>query len=211
METVTPMRSERELDELYERAHKSPGWLGCLLEAKTINPSEERYLLWRDECDWETQKRLKVWTEQVERAGGIDMVNAETPSERFEAVCKVVERIEQKCRNFTSEMAEAYRDLWGYRKFLNMRAVLKLELDGPDLLPEHKLQKAREYRLDDLLKDKLKRRFMKCPVHPEKHGSFFVTSYGYCFGCLRSWDAISWLQDFDGMSFKQAVEYLCNL
>ena len=205
------MRSEKELDELYDRASPHLGWLSHLLEAKAIHPAEERYLIWRDECDAETRQRLKLWTEQVERSGGIEMVNAETPSERFEAVCKVVQSIEQKCRNLTSEMAEATRDLFGYRKFLNMRAILKLELDGPDLLPEHKLQKAREYRLDDLLKSKLKRRFMKCPVHPEKHGSFFVTSYGYCFGCLRSWDAISWLMDFEGMTFKMAVEHLCNL
>lgn len=203
--------NEKQLDELYERAHTAPGWLSCLLEAGAINSNDEKYLIWRDECDAETQGCLRTWAAQVERGGGIDMVNAETPSERFEAACRVIETIEKKCLSFTSEIAEAYREMLGYRKFLGLRAVLKLELDSPEMLPEWKVQKAREYRLDELLRSKLKRRFMKCPVHPEKHGSFFVTSFGYCFGCSRSWDAISWLMDFETMTFKGAVEWLSNL
>lgn len=204
------MKTERELDELYERASPNNGWLSALVNAKAICPQEKRYLIWRDNCDAPTQRKLRIWTEQVERNGGIDMVNAETPQERFEEVCKVIQRIEQRVLNFTSDIAMAYRDLFGYHKFLNLRAVLKLEMDGPEMLPEWKLQKAREYRLDDLLKEHLKKRFMKCPVHGEKHGSFFVTSFGYCFGCGRSWDSIGWLQEFDKMTFKQAVEFLCK-
>lgn len=202
------MRTERELDELYERASPQLGWLSYLLEAKAITPEEERYLVWRDNSDAETNIRLRIWTEQVERDGGIQLVNAETPEARFEAVSVVIERIEKKVVELPSIIAEAYRQLLGYRKFINLRAVLRLELDPPHALPEWQVQRAREYRLDDLLADRLKRKFMKCPVHPEKHGSFFVTSFGYCFGCCRSWDAISWLQDFERMSFTQAVEFL---
>lgn len=204
------MRTERELDELYDRASPHLGWLSYLLEAHAIDSEEEKYLVWRDDCDGETNRRLKLWTDQVEREGGVPMMSAETPIERMNAVCSVIEKIERKAQKMTSYIAEAYRQLVGYRKFINLRAVIHLELDPPHHLPEWQIQRAREYRLEDLLSDRLKRRFMLCPVHPEKHGSFFVTSFGYCFGCGRSWDAISWLQDFEKMSFQQAIEFLAK-
>lgn len=202
------MRIERKLDELYNRVSPHLGWLSYLLEAKAISPQEEAYLVWRDNCDTETKRRLSLWTEQVELSGGIAMVNAETSEERFSAICDVIIRLEQKVLELPSTIAEAYRQFFSYRKFINMRAILRLKLDPPYSIPEHQIQKAREYRLDDLLANKLKRRFMVCPIHPEKHASFFVTSFGYCFGCQRSWDAISWLQEFEGMSFQQTIEFL---
>ena len=108
-------------------------------------------------------------------------------------------------------IAEALREIGNYRRLVSLRAQLRMELIPPELMPQEVIDKARAYRLDDLLKGKLVKKFMKCPVHPEKHGSFYVTEYGFCFGCLRSWNAIGWLMDFEKMTFKQAVEYLAGL
>ncbi|MDR1983041.1 MAG: DNA primase [Holosporaceae bacterium] len=55
--------------------------------------------------------------------------------------------------------------------------------------------------------------FGLCPFHKEKTGSLKVDSdrgYYYCFGCGASGDVISFVQDFDKISFREAVEYLAG-
>ena len=71
------MRTDKDLDELYDRASVAPGWLSYLLEAKTIDDLEAEYLIWRDECDAPVKKRIRIWEAQVESHGGIEVENAE--------------------------------------------------------------------------------------------------------------------------------------
>lgn len=50
-----------------------------------------------------------------------------------------------------------------------------------------------------------------CPVHNEKNPSFSVIDhkgFAHCFGCGAHFDTISWLTDYEGYSFVDAVEYL---
>ena len=50
-----------------------------------------------------------------------------------------------------------------------------------------------------------------CPFHQEKSPSFYVNDskgLGYCFGCHKHVDAISWLIDYQGLSFMDAVKEL---
>ncbi len=138
-------------------------------------------------------------------------MNAETPEEQLVAVTERIKRIEEMSAGQPFEIAEAVRDLGKYRQLVSLRARLRLELTPPECMPQDMIDRARAYRLDDLLAGQLVKKFMKCPVHAEEHGSFYVTSYGYCFGCLRSWNAIGWLMDFEKMTFRQAVERLCGL
>ena len=52
-----------------------------------------------------------------------------------------------------------------------------------------------------------------CPFHNEKSPSFTVTagdSHYHCFGCGAHGDAISFLMNFLGLSFNEAIEYLAN-
>lgn len=204
------MRTDKELDELYDRASPHPGWLSYLLDAKAIDDSEAEYLIWRDECDAPVKQKLRIWEAQVEANGGIELENAETPEEQLVAVTRRIHSIDRQCVGMGYPIAEALREIGRYRQLVSLRAQLRMELEPPTMMPKELIDRARAYRLDELLRGQLVRKFMKCPVHPEKHGSFYVTAFGFCFGCLRSWNAIGWLMDFQKMTFKQAVEYLAN-
>jgi len=55
----------------------------------------------------------------------------------------------------------------------------------------------------------------RCPFpdHPEKTPSFSVSDTKqvyYCFGCHKSGNIFKFLQNYNGMSFPEAVEYLAN-
>jgi DNA primase len=55
----------------------------------------------------------------------------------------------------------------------------------------------------------------RCPFpdHPEKTPSFSVSETKqvyYCFGCHKSGNIFKFLQNYNGMSFPEAVEYLAN-
>ena len=204
------MRTDKELDELYGRAHKTPGWLSYLLEANAIDDRESEYLIWRDECEAPVEKKMRLWEAQIESAGGLEIYNAETSEEQLIAVTNRIQQIDKETTSQPYEIAETIREICRYRQLVSLRAQLRLELVAPEIMPQWMIDKARAYRLDDLIQDKLKRGFMKCPVHAEDHPSFHVTSYGYCFGCLKSWNSIGWLMDFEKMTFRQAVEYLAN-
>ena len=52
-----------------------------------------------------------------------------------------------------------------------------------------------------------------CPFHKEKHASFYVypkTNSWYCFGCQKSGDPINFVQEINGLTFRQAVEALAQ-
>lgn len=203
-------RSDKELDSLYEKASPHPGWLSSLLEEGGISKDEEAYLSWRDRYDAVVRDTIRVWEAKMEQNGGLAYHDAETLESRLSALTTHLEKIDAYCAPLSYPIAEAYRDVMNYKKLLIIRATLRLSLDQPVTMSESDVARARSVRLDTLLKDKLKRGFMKCPVHPEKHASFYVTSYGYCFGCLRSWNSIDWLMEFEGMSFMEAVSFLLN-
>ena len=53
-----------------------------------------------------------------------------------------------------------------------------------------------------------------CPFHQEKTPSFHVLpqkNFYHCFGCGASGDAISFLREFDSLSFNEAVEELARM
>lgn len=52
-----------------------------------------------------------------------------------------------------------------------------------------------------------------CPFHNEKTPSFIVSpsrNIAHCFGCNKSWDAIGFVREKNGMTFYEAVEYLAG-
>ena len=53
----------------------------------------------------------------------------------------------------------------------------------------------------------------RCPFHVEKTPSFSVISKGgrqfyYCFGCAAAGDAITWVREYEGATFVEALERL---
>jgi hypothetical protein len=60
------------------------------------------------------------------------------------------------------------------------------------------------------LKQRGKSFWAKCPFHQEKSPSFSVNpgkQVFYCFGCQRGGDAITFIQELKGLSFKEACNY----
>lgn len=52
-----------------------------------------------------------------------------------------------------------------------------------------------------------------CPFHGEKSPSFFVDErigHFRCFGCSESGDVISFLEKYDNLTFREALEYLAE-
>jgi len=79
---------------------------------------------------------------------------------------------------------------------------IKESVDIVDFIGEHVelRRKGREY-------------FGNCPFHDERTGSFSVTPHKgiyYCFGCKKGGDIINFTQDYFGMSYEKAVQYLSN-
>ena len=57
-------------------------------------------------------------------------------------------------------------------------------------------------------------RMARCPLHEDRTPSFRVSADAtlfYCFGCHAKGDVISFIRKRDGLSFKEAVEYLNGL
>lgn len=53
------------------------------------------------------------------------------------------------------------------------------------------------------------RGFANCPFHHEKTGSLKIYDGDkgyYCFGCGKSGDIVTFMQDFFGLSFKESIE-----
>ena len=52
-----------------------------------------------------------------------------------------------------------------------------------------------------------------CPFHNEKTASFFISQTRqnfYCFGCGEKGDIFSFVEKFEGLDFKGALETLAN-
>lgn len=63
------------------------------------------------------------------------------------------------------------------------------------------------------LKKKGGRYFGLCPFHNEKTGSFSVSEdkqMYFCFGCHKGGNVISFVMDYEGFSFQEALEYLAE-
>ena len=52
-----------------------------------------------------------------------------------------------------------------------------------------------------------------CPFHEDKNPSLAVypeTGSWYCFGCSKGGDVFSWVMEYEGVDFKEAVEKLAE-
>ena len=86
------------------------------------------------------------------------------------------------------------------------------------MIPNEVIDQIRDHDLVAILQDEgleLKREGANykccCPFHNEKTPSFVVSpsrNVAHCFGCNKTWDAIGFIREKNGMTFYEAVEYL---
>lgn len=196
-----------KLDVLYKIYSPHNGWLSELSENFAIGEGDERYLSWLDDCEAYVKTAINAWEENIENNGGLDVLSAEDDATRLRAIEERIKTIDNV--GYASwYLAEAFRAMYGYQRLLSHRSVIRLSTDQPKMLSETEIESAKSVRLDSIVKDQLKRKFMKCPAHNDKTASLYVTSFGYCFGCQKSWNSISWIMEFEKMNFKEAVNFL---
>lgn len=68
-----------------------------------------------------------------------------------------------------------------------------------------------EYFYDGNLKKSGDKLSGKCPFHNEKLGSFFIylnTNTFHCFGCGKTGDVITFIMEYNNISFIEAVKYI---
>lgn len=71
------------------------------------------------------------------------------------------------------------------------------------------VKKAKSIPLDQVVG--IEKGFMLCPFHEDKKPSAWVKNgYGYCFVCSKSFDSIAYVRKTKGVSFMDAVKYLCG-
>lgn len=80
---------------------------------------------------------------------------------------------------------------------------------------EKQIEQAMQVPIESLISEKLKKMGKTlcglCPLHNEKHASFYIypeTNSFYCFGCNQGGNAINFAKLLHGYSFKEAVEFL---
>jgi hypothetical protein len=72
-----------------------------------------------------------------------------------------------------------------------------------------KIVQAKQYPIENLAD--VKRGMALCPFHGEKNASMGIKNNRYhCFACGARGDVIDFLMNRDGISFKEAVEYLAG-
>ena len=97
--------------------------------------------------------------------------------------------------------------------------MIKKESKG-GLMREYKIRDAIEeiksnYDINEVIKERIgepqKRDFYHCPFHNEKTPSFHVNPTSqtfYCFGCEKGGDVVNFIQEYEGLSFNEAVSLL---
>lgn len=147
---------------------------------------------------------------------------------------KIVGAIRDKLTNIKKQTNEKF-SCWFWREWIKRNEGIKLlEVDrhlarlrtlqaiskGKKIkgrLTEAKIQQALTVPIEQILNQSTTlRRSGKnlvglCPLHKEKHPSFFVypkTNSCWCFGCNQGGNTINLIRLLHGYSFKEAVKYL---
>ena len=150
--------------------------------------------------------------------------------DRKEAVADLVQRKADKAHDLdkrskifaTALLAEEYREVkiiekwikyWLFiQRMIEKRTDPLVEVDLTELdIAQAKAHPFEQIFSNPILKKNRKYQIGLCPFHLEKTPSFTIyleTNSGYCFGCHWSGDTISFRQDKDHLTFKNAVRSL---
>lgn len=129
---------------------------------------------------------------------------------------------EETCDFYTNIMYVSFKNkIEWYEKQIKrlkrLQSVNKRKND-PSAINDDDIQKAKEYPIEDLYDDSLRKSgnklFGRCPFHREKDASFFIythTNSFHCFGCGISGDSIKYVMLKNELDFINAVKFLIRL
>jgi len=207
---------ERFLSRLYWEAKKKPGWLSILSKKPWIDQESLDFMEDLDSHYFDVDKKLMAWDREIEKKFGPEFYLCEDDdekigilSQRISGVYDWIEKafsedrpfIEIKIKKAVCRLDEMVRE----RGKIRSRHIHKSE--NYTALPEWKIVQARQYPLEKYLGRK---GYIICPFHDEKEPSFYLKGFGWCFSCNTWADSIKWCMEVEGMSFRQAVEHLCD-
>lgn len=111
-------------------------------------------------------------------------------------------------------LAETHRHLVRLRRQL---ALARNDKPKKGAITQEHIQRALTVPLVDIAMQRLKlrgsgRTFVGlCPFHNEKSPSFHIypaNNNFYCFGCQKGGNVINFVRELDGLSFREAIDYL---
>lgn len=228
--------AKESLKALYNVVYHIPGWLKTL-ETVGYGPTaitfleklDEKYLTWIKKA--ETDYKEKAFDRSSERFIFIDDIRKEhgqkfLDARKLEFLNSRIKHLEKRLQ-FCEERDErlrkrdmpwwlrsAAKDISGWEKIeidlqralIERTILLNPALGGSRKTPD---QIGKALRVPFKVLIKLKGNFALCPFHEETQPSFYVKKgFGYCFGCQKSWDTISFIMETKSLSFRQAVELL---
>jgi len=189
-----------ELEQKYTQVKLSDKeLLEIFPEAQEIIPEKLR--------EWE-EKREEWRREVKEKLKGLKKLKNETARKIGKIWIKI---------NDGKELLEIDRQI----KRLTLLFWLNLKKDKPDTYHSpQKIQEASSIPILNIASQEVKclRKVSKnyvglCPLHQEKHPSFYLypeTNSFYCFGCNKGGDVIKLVELLYNLPFREAVKYLIN-
>jgi len=91
------------------------------------------------------------------------------------------------------------------------RLLYFLEHPRDNDISEDHIEIAKNYPVESLLPNPVKRHMTNCFNHEDKHPSMKVNdTWVHCFVCNRAWDSISVVRHLLGLNFVEAVKYLAT-
>jgi len=166
----------------------------------------------------EMKRQQKAFAE-MEREWQMGIIDAETDDDRISEISRRIAeeyvRLEKMLR-----IGTPYEIIRSYLPWINEMSKCRVGIRARQLhtmgeirddgkVSDQDVERARLYPLERLIENLPKDGRIPCPFHEGEGRNFLVkNSYGYCFTCAVSVDAIKWLMDIDRMNFTDAVRRL---
>ena len=139
--------------------------------------------------------------------------------------------LKDKIKELEADVAQAVRELAGTGELEHRLTVDRIEgaeknirharFDLSRLKPnagkgngvdDTEIERAKEYPIERLLPNQVRRGMTLCPFHEDRHPSMSIKNNRVrCFSCNKTWDTIALVMELRGYEFIEAVKYLTQI
>lgn len=207
------------LEAVHGIARSAPGWESRLREEWSLSDEEMRYIAALEANANGSDQLIREWEKEIERDGGLDLSDAETPEEKLSLVGMKLAAIEQEYADMhtagTGYLERAiFLELANYERLKKIRGRLTAakwhKAGRTSDITESDIERARQVPLEAVI-EVPRTKMVRCVFHVDKSPSMWVANgFGWCFSCGAWTDSIKYLMHVDGFSFVDAVKSLRN-